>query len=530
MSQNNPAEPRKRGLAYIRISSFRQINGESPETQLNAIKQYVAANNIDIADTFFDEAKSGKNTDRDELQHMLEYVQKQRGKIDYVIVYKMNRASRDMDTYVMGFRMKLKALGVSIHSATEQIDDSPMGQFMEFFSVLVGQMDNQTKRDFTVHNMTALAQQGYWQHPPVLGYETHKIQNDVGKLRPTLKQTKAAPLVKQVLERFSQGDISKAELTRFAESIGLRSRYGKVLGEDSMNRMLKNPVYAGFVADKHTGGELVQGKHEAIISPDTFELNQTLLYGKKKRLGEVHQRLNPQFPLKGLLLCPHCKLPLYASAPRTGAGGKSPRYHCSRASCKSKYKSTRASVMHDDFKDLLKRIQPDDTVLELYRDVLVAESANQLGNLNIKISRVRDKLDAIADSRLTAIKRFNADQLSESDKNDLLASYDKDKAVLSEELSKLESQQLLREADIELAVSAMRDVATQWEVASPAAKLRFQSVLFPEGLVYDAENHRFGTTDMSPLYRCITTEKGTEVPLKSDLVAGPGLEPGTSWL
>ena len=53
---------------------------------------------------------------------------------------------------------------------------------------------------------------------------------------------------------------------------------------------------------------------------------------------------------------------------------------------------------------------------------------------------------------------------------------------------------------------------------------------FAMGQVYDVDKHRFGTTAMSPLYRCITTEKGTEVPLKSDLVAGAGLEPATSWL
>jgi site-specific DNA recombinase len=521
---------RKRALAYVRISSQRQINGESPETQRTYIKEYADRNNIDIADTFYDEAKSGKNTDRSELQSMIRYAQKHKDQLDYVIVYKMNRASRDMASYVTGFLMPLRNLGISVRSATEPIDDSVFGQFMEGLSILVGQMDNATKTGFTVDNMTALALQGYWQHPPIVGYDTHRIANDIGKLRPTLKPSSMAPLVKDVLERFSEGNITKAELTRYASGIGLRSRYGKKLTDDRINFLIKNPVYAGYIVDNFTKGELIQGKHEAIISTETYEINQTLLYGKRKRLGEVHQMFNPDYPLKGLVLCPNCTKPLYASAPKTGAGGKSPRYHCSRTPCKGKYKSIKADVMHDDFEDMLKRIKPDERVIQLYKEVLITESANQLGSLNGRISKLRGKLDTIADNRLSAIKKFNTDQLTASEKTDLVSSLDEEKAVLHGELRKLEGQQTVRETDIELALDVMRDVDKQWVVASPASKMRFQSVLFPKGLVYDYENHRFGTSQISSLYRCIPTKKDLPESEKSFLVAGAGFEPATCWL
>ncbi len=157
--------------------------------------------------------------------------------------------------------------------------------------------------------------------------------------------------------------------------------------------------------NKQTGWELVDGKHKAIISRDTYEINQRLLYGKRKRAGEVRQKFNPDYPLKGLVLYPNCMKPLYASAPKTGAGGKSPRYHCSRPLCKGKYKSIKADVMHDDFEKMLQRIKPDDKLLALYKEVLIAETANQLGSLNSKISRARSQLDTIAENRLNAIKK-----------------------------------------------------------------------------------------------------------------------------
>lgn len=520
----------KRALAYIRISSQRQVNGESPETQQQAINAYASRGNIEIVKTFYDEAKSGKNTDRPALKELIQYAERYRDDIDHVIVYKMNRASRDMASYVTGFLLPLKRIGITIRSATEPTDDSVYGQFMEMFNVLVGQMDNETKRAFTVDNMTNLSLQGWWQAPAMVGYDIHKIPNEVGKLRPTLKPNSMAPIVRQVLERFSEGNITKAELTRYAASIGLRSRYGKKLSEDRIHAMVKHPIYAGYVANKQTSWELVEGKHEAIISRDTYEMNQTLLYGKRKRAGEVRQMFNPNYPLKGLVLCPSCMKPLYASAPKTGAGGKSPRYHCSRPQCKGLYKSIKASVMHEDFEEMLQGIKPDERLLALYKEVLITEATNQLGSLNVKISKARNQLNTVAENRLSAMKKFNADQLTVEEKTELVNAYDDDKEAISGELRQLERQQTIREADIDIALDVMRDVDRQWLLASPSSRVRFQSMLFPQGLVYDYENHRFGTSQINPFYRLVATKKDSEAPSKSFLVAGRGFEPLTSWL
>lgn len=83
------------------------MNGESPETQLQAINNFAANTGIDIVKTFYDEAKSGKNTDRPALKELLKYAENHKDDIDHVIVYKMNRASRDMTSYVTGFLLPL---------------------------------------------------------------------------------------------------------------------------------------------------------------------------------------------------------------------------------------------------------------------------------------------------------------------------------------------------------------------------------------------------------------------------------------
>jgi site-specific DNA recombinase len=520
---------KKRAVGYARISSERQINGESPETQVTAIKAYAEREDVELVKIFYDEAKSGKNTDRAELQNMINYLRKH-DDVGTVILYKMSRASRDMMSYIVGFYAPLQALGVSIRSATEPVDETGMGQFMGEISVLFAQLENHNRRDFTIDNMTSLAHQGYWVHPPLLGYDTHKIPNEVGKMRSTLKPNVKATQVKQVLERFAEGNITKAELTRYAKTIGLRSKSGKVLTETAVHKLIERAVYAGYVQDNFTERQLVKGKHEPIISVETYETNQRLLYGRRKRVGEVRQKLHPDYPLKGTILCPHCGKPMYASAPRTGSGGKSPRYDCSRPTCRGHVRSIKAVSVHDSFEELLERVQPEEPILELFREVAVNRVAHQLGNLQVKKATVNTKLATIADNRLAVIKKFAADKLTEEEKVELVDSYDEEKKVYTKELRKLEAQQALQEADIDFAVSIMRDTKAQWQIASPFAKQKFQSAMFPKGLVYDADNERFGTAEMSPLYRVLPNKKDLPELEKSFLVAGVGFEPTTLWL
>ena len=65
------------------------------------------------------------------------------------------------------------------------------------------------------------------------------------------------------------------------------------MGEDAIHKILKNPVYAGYVASNLTDWELIEGKHDPIISRETYEMNQTLLFGKNKRKGEIHLKRTP---------------------------------------------------------------------------------------------------------------------------------------------------------------------------------------------------------------------------------------------
>lgn len=335
-----------------------------------------------------------------------------------------------------------------------------------------------------------------------------------------------APKVKLVLERYSLGDINKAELTRFAEEVGLRSINNKVLGKDSINRLLINATYAGYIQDCHTDFEPVEGKHEGIISKEIYAKNQQLLNGKNSRTEEVHLKRNELYVLKGTIRCPQCDKYLYASAPRTGNGGYSPRYHCG----KCQERSLPARLVHEDFQEMLKSIKPSDGVLRLFKEVLIREANHQLGRINKEVEQLRTELNDVSKTRLMAIEQFTKGELNREEKNELIDSLDIRKLEAEAKLEVAQSAQALRENEIEYAINFMDRVDKQWADSSFDLQQKYQRMIFPDGVVYDSKNRRFGTSEISVLYRLADNKNDPQGSSKFNLVAGAGLEPATLWL
>lgn len=531
-------------VAYVRISDRKQIEGESPETQRRVIKEYADRNNIEILPDgwFYDEAKTGKNTEREELQKLLAFAIKHAKKIDYVIVFKLNRASRDLQSYVTTVKAVLAGKGISIRSATEPIDDSPIGRFLEGVIVLNGQLDNEIKGSTTTENMKSLAMQGYWQHGPILGYEKHTVLNDLGKPRPTMKPDSSAVLVIQTLKRYSEGDINPMQLMRYSHEIGLKTkgytiRKGpkkgtkvppKKLSKNAIYDLLRRPEYAGYVHDKFTNYELVAGKHEALISQELYEHNQKLL-NRKTVVKKSYSKQNEAYPLKDVLLCPGCNRSYYGSAPKTGGGkSHSARYHCYRPDCKGvKKRSIGIKDAHEAWLTLLGQIQPTDGFLRVYKEVLLRQAVKENDRINAKVKAKRGELDEIAATRLSAIEDRvnNEDPKLKQEISELIDHLDQKKIDKANELDGLLEQQTVQEAKIEYAVNHMQDIAKQWLHADYDLRQRFQSMLFPEGATLDIATMQFGTQKISPLYRYVPIKKDLSAKEKSLLVIPRGVEP-----
>lgn len=87
--------------------------------------------------------------------------------------------SRDTQSFSRDIYPILKRNGVQLKSTTESIDDNtPNGKLMRNISISMAQYDNDQKAKVASDNMKIVAQQGWWQTTPPLGFKPAKIATD----------------------------------------------------------------------------------------------------------------------------------------------------------------------------------------------------------------------------------------------------------------------------------------------------------------------------------------------------------------
>lgn len=130
-----------RVVAYVRISSQSQIENTSIETQIEKIDLHCKLHDIEIVKIFKDEAKTAKNTERENYNKMIEFISDDENNIDAVICYKSDRVHRSLKNLLIFIEDILIPIKVGFVSITEQFDTSTaqgmlflqmLGSFSEF--------------------------------------------------------------------------------------------------------------------------------------------------------------------------------------------------------------------------------------------------------------------------------------------------------------------------------------------------------------------------------------------------------------
>jgi len=80
-------------VAYARYSTDNQ-NEKSIAYQVKEIEKYCKNNDLKLIDVYFDEAKTGFNTKRDDFNRMI--ADAERNKFDCIVIYDISRMSRNV--------------------------------------------------------------------------------------------------------------------------------------------------------------------------------------------------------------------------------------------------------------------------------------------------------------------------------------------------------------------------------------------------------------------------------------------------
>ena len=116
----------KRVGLYARVST--RNNGQNPETQLLALREYAKARGMAIAGEYVDVGISGSKERRPALDRLMKDARRRR--IDSVIVARFDRFARSTRHLVLALE-EFGALGVDFISLSEAVDTStPMGKMV----------------------------------------------------------------------------------------------------------------------------------------------------------------------------------------------------------------------------------------------------------------------------------------------------------------------------------------------------------------------------------------------------------------
>ena len=103
-----------------------------------------------------------------------------------------------------------------------------------------------------------------------------------------------SPIVSQLFEWYATGDISLKEAARKARAAGLVYRKsGAKVPVSTVHTILRNRLYTGWF---EWNGQLIQGKHEPLVSVELWERVQGVLDG---RFAKKHRRGTHDFAFSG---------------------------------------------------------------------------------------------------------------------------------------------------------------------------------------------------------------------------------------
>src|SRR5713101_5290548 len=210
------------GVIYCRVCSKEQIEGTSLESQRLACEEYARANNIRILKVFVEQGESAKFADRAQLIELLDFCRENKGRVQILLVWKVDRFARNVSDH---FNIKASLLKYDVHivSATEQIASNPEGKLMETILAGFAQFDNDIRATRTVQGMKRKLQEGIFPWKPPLGYRS---ANDDGekKTEPDQPDQPLFDLLQKAWKEFATGAYTKAEMRRLMDNRGIQTR------------------------------------------------------------------------------------------------------------------------------------------------------------------------------------------------------------------------------------------------------------------------------------------------------------------
>jgi site-specific DNA recombinase len=257
-----------------------------------------------LADRYDDGGFTGGNMDRPALKRLMADIEA--GKIDCVVVYKVDRLSRSLLDFA-GMMQTFERHKVSFVSVTQQFNTATsMGRLVLNVLLSFAQFEREIISERTRDKIAATRRKGKWAGGhPILGYDVdpngYKLTVNAAEAERVraifalyLEHESLLPVVKELAKRTW---VNKRWQTRKGPERG-----GEAFTRTSLYRLLTNVAYVGKVRYKT---EVHDGEHPGIVDPVIHQKVQDLLR-RNGMTGGASVRNQFGAILKGMLRCRPC--------------------------------------------------------------------------------------------------------------------------------------------------------------------------------------------------------------------------------
>jgi site-specific DNA recombinase len=263
----------------------------SLDAQRESCEAYVVSQRAEgwilVPDRYDDGGFSGGTLDRPALRRLLTDIGA--GKVDVVVVYKIDRLSRSL----MDFSRLVELFDkhqVTFVSVTQSFNTTTsMGRLTLNVLLSFAQFEREVIGERIRDKFMASRKRGMWMGGwAPLGYEVRDRKLMVNEVD--------AKLVRSIFQRFVKtGSITALARELIAENV--RNKYNKLIDKGILYKMLNNPVYIGVAVHK---GVSYPGEHVGIIDRKIWDKVQAMFQESPRKRAAATRAQTPAL-LKGII-------------------------------------------------------------------------------------------------------------------------------------------------------------------------------------------------------------------------------------
>jgi site-specific DNA recombinase len=505
---------RNAAVLYVRVSTDDQA--EDPlnlENQEKRCRAYCAQRGLAVVEVFVDAGESARTNNRPKFQEMLRYCKAARGQVGYVVVENLSRFARNLLDQALAISV-LNERGVCLRSTYESnIDETSAGKLATSLFGAINQFfsDSHSERQRDRALQHASAGRFLWCAPVGYVYERGKSGARI------VRDPERAPFVARSFELMNTGVYKQVDALRIVTTEGFRTRAGRPPSIQTFQKMLRNPIYAGWIVlRKHPDFTPARGVHDPLISQETFDRVQAILDGRKPTLT-TRKKFNPLLPLRHMVKCGVCGTPL------TGALCKKiyPRYWCRKSQCRAV--SLPKAKLEAEFVQLLARLRATDQTAAEFPKIAARVWEQKQGGAAREARRITAQLGDYKTRKRELIMMRTGGELTREEFEQANAELGVKVFELEEQQRALASNAATVESFVSFARLQLMDISKAWQIAGPDQRQRVQNLLFAQGLEYSPKSG-FSNRHKCSLFYTIQKIGSSELNMV-DLV---GIEPTTS--